>query len=88
MTWNLNLKRANNHKCATLSELQKILKPIKDADEAERKTNDKTNKDGGGNRHQHEKRGNGGGGDQLGSSGDKPCRKPGNNHKWKDYPDN
>ena len=40
VTWNLDLKRANNHKCATLAELQIILKPIEEADEAERRFND------------------------------------------------
>ena len=96
VTWNLDLKRANNHKCATLAELQKILKPIEEADEAERRFNDGKKKRGGGGdrhqhqhqrQHQHEKR-NGGGGDQRSNAGDKPCRKQGHDHKWKNCPDN
>ena len=79
VVWSLDLKRANNHNCATLSELQAVLKPIEEADESEREYKEKKKvtrpkkegyiKDG------------------L-KSGDKPCRKPGHNHKWKDCPDN
>ena len=41
MTWNLDLKRANNHKRSTLTELQRILKSIEEADEAKRRFKEK-----------------------------------------------
>ena len=41
VVWNLDLKRANNHNCATLSELQAVLKPIEEADESEREYKEK-----------------------------------------------
>ena len=43
-TWILDLKRANNHNCTTLPELQKVLKPIEEADEAKRKFREGTGK--------------------------------------------
>ena len=79
VVWSLDLKRANNHNCATLSELQAVLKPIEEADESEREYKEKKK----GTRPKKE----GYIKDGL-KSGDKPCRKPGHNHKWKDCPDN
>ena len=37
MTWNLDLKRANNHNCPTLVKPQKMLKPMEEADKGKRK---------------------------------------------------
>ena len=72
VVWNLDLKRANNHNCATLSELQAVLKPIEKADESERefkerKKSTKPKKEG------YSK--------VTHKAGEKPCRKPGHNHK-------
>ena len=66
MTWNLDLKRANNHECSTLTELQRILKPIEETDEAERRFQDVKKKNGGSGGNQQ---GNGGGNHQHGNGG-------------------
>ena len=88
VSWNLALKRANNHKSTSLSDLQRILKPIEEADEVERKWKE-SNKSRNGKDNEH-KRGNPNNNNNNNSknANDKPCRKPGHNHLWGDCPDN
>ena len=90
VTLNLDLKRVNNHKCATLAELQRVLKPIEEADEAKKRLHDSKKKKGGDGSNQqgnsggsNQQHGNGDNGNnhQQGNSGDKLCRKLGHNHK-------
>ena len=90
MTWNLSLRRANNHNCTTLIYLQKVLKPIEEADEVKRKFADQKKKIGGNNSRQHHDRrqGNYQNSNDGQKSGDKSCRKMGHNDKWKEFPDN
>jgi len=99
VTWNLDLKRANNHNCLTLTDLQKVLKPIEEAAAAKRKWNENKKIDDGGRGGRYQGNGNnqqGNGNNQndnsdIGNtqrSGDKPCTKPGHRHKWRDCPDN
>ena len=49
VTWYLNLKRASNHNCTTLADLQMVLKPFEEADEVVRKFADQKKKIGGDN---------------------------------------
>lgn len=53
----MNLKRMTNHNYTTLIDLQKVLKPIEEADEVERKFADQKKKIGGNNSRQHQDRG-------------------------------
>ena len=90
VTWNLSLKRANNHMYTTLVDLQKVLKPIKEADEVERKFSDQKKRIGGNKSRQYQDRGQGNyqSSNKGQTSGDKPYRKMGHNHKGKYFPDN
>ena len=83
VTWNLDLKRANNHNCLTLADLQKILKYIEEAAEANRKWNaNKSRGSGGcGGRYQingNNQQGNGNNQNNKSNSGNtlKPGDKP------------
>ena len=49
VTWYLNLKRASNHNCTTLADLQMVLKPFEEADEVVRKFADQKKKISGDN---------------------------------------
>ena len=96
VTWNLNLKRANNHNCATLADLQKVLKSIEEADEVEIKYTDQkkridrdnSRKGRGQGSYQRSNEGSSFNRNEGQKAGDKPCRKTGHNHKWKDCTDN
>ena len=90
MTWNLSLKRANDHKRTTLVDLQKFLKPIEAAYQVERTFADQKKSIGGSKSRQYQDRGQGNcqSSNEGQTSGDKPCRKTWHNHKWKYFLDN
>jgi len=79
-SWALDLRRANNHKNSTLVKLQKVLKPIEEAEEMESEFKSEQSSKGKNDRKHNDS-------EKKKFTGN-PCRKPGHNHEWNKCPDN
>ena len=78
--WSLDLCRANNHNKTALSELQKVLKPIEEAEKMEQNFKSENSR-----KNDKEKKNTGGKRDQPSGNA---CRKAGHNYEWKYCSDN